>query len=419
MKTKVYLISILILSIGISSLVGVAFGFLAGRGSLEEFAKTRNIKDIFNIKSERKQENKNLSEKTERQEGDVIVAVKKASPAVVSIIVTKDVVKYRNFKNNPFFGGFGFPFTPFDNNQNRENNIDEIEKQKVGGGTGFFISADGMIITNRHVVEDTEAEYTVVFGEDSEYSAEVLVRHPVLDIAVLKIKTDNEEHNFPVLELGESDKLEIGQAVIAIGNSLGEFSNSVSLGIVSGLQRDLVAGDFFGHSKKLNGIIQTDAAINPGNSGGPLLDTSGKVIGVNVAMATGAENVGFALPIDKIKKIIEQVKNGETFKVPFLGINYIILNESIQKENNLPYNYGALILRGEKITDFAVVPGSAADKAELRENDIILEIDGQKLTVKNDLTEIIVEYNVGDEVTLKIWRKGEEMELKIKLGERS
>jgi serine protease Do len=272
-----------------------------------------------------------------------------------------------------------------------------------------------MIITNKHVVSDLNAEYTVITNDGKEYSARVLARDVNKDIAIIKIDGEN----FPTLPLGDSDALRIGQTVIAIGNSLGEFSNSVSKGIISGLRRNITAGSGFGESEKLSDIIQTDAAINSGNSGGPLLDISGNVIGVNVAMAQGAENIAFSIPVNQIKKIVDQVKSTGKISTPFLGVRSITVNKQIQSENNLSFDYGALIARGEKITDFAVLPGSPADKAGFVENDIILEINGTKIDEKNSLTDIISGFNVGDTIKVKIWHKGETKNIQVKLEERT
>ncbi len=396
---------IIILGMFLSSVLGGFFGFIAGgfSGALSDSLKDKVGKSLgFKI-----DKNGIITESGNvyREESEVIDVVEKTSPGVVNIVITKDVPKFRN-------NGFNFFFDPF--GYYEDESSQETEKQKVGGGSGFFVSKDGMIVTNKHVVSDTEAEYTVITSDEKEYSAQVLARHPSLDIAIIKVEGDN----FPVLNLGDSEALKVGQSVIAIGNSLGEFSNSVSLGIVSGLKRDVTAGSGYGDSEKLSNIIQTDAAINPGNSGGPLLDIRGNVIGINVAVAQGAENIGFALSVNDIKKTIEQVKTSGKISIPFIGIRYIMLDEEIQKENNLPYNYGALISRGEKITDFAVIPGSPADKAGLLENDIVLEINGKKVDIDNQINKIISFLSVDEEITLKIWRKGEEKEVKLKLEEK-
>jgi serine protease Do len=238
---------------------------------------------------------------------------------------------------------------------------------------------------------------------------------PVSDVAVIKIEAGKA---LPTLDLADSSNLKIGQTAIAIGNSLGEFRNTVSKGIISGLKRNVTAGDGFGQAETLSEVIQTDAAINPGNSGGPLLNINGQVIGVNVAMAQGAENIGFALPINLVKKDIESVKTKGKIIQPFIGVRYIPVTADIQKQNNLPYSYGALVLRGQQMTDFAVVPGSPADKAGIVENDIILEINGQKIDENHQLADQIAKFNVGDTITLKIWHKGEEKNVKVTLEER-
>jgi len=343
----------------------------------------------------------------------IIDIVESANPAVVSIVITKDVPiierYYENF--NPFndgffddfFGGDGFGFRiP----QYREKGT---EKKEVGGGSGFFISSDGLVVTNRHVVDDNEADYTVLTNDGEKYKAEVLAKDSILDIAILKVKGKD----FPYLKFGNSDFLKPGQTVIAIGNALAEFHNSVSVGVVSGLSRSIVAGDFSGRSELLEGVIQTDAAINPGNSGGPLLDLVGNVIGINVAVQRGAENIGFALPSNTVKSIVDSVKEHGEIVRPYLGVRYIQITEDLKKRNNLPVDYGVLIIRGETIGDLAVLPGSPADKAGLLENDIILEVNGIKLDGKKSLALLIRQKKVGDEITLKILSKGREKEVKV------
>jgi len=393
---------IIILGMFLSSVLGGFFGFVAGgfSGAFTDNVKNRIESKLGLNKNEVVTERGSVL----REESAVIDVVEKNSASVVNIVITKDVPIFRN-------NGFDFFFNPFGY---RNENSQDTERQRVGGGTGFFVSNDGMIVTNKHVVSDEAAEYTVITTDEKEYKATILARHPSLDIAIIKI----EGNNFPVLNLGDSDNLKVGQSVIAIGNSLGEFSNSVSLGIVSGLKRDITAGSGYGESERLSNIIQTDAAINPGNSGGPLLDIRGNVIGINVAVAQGVENIGFALSVNDIKKTIEQVKRSGRISVPFLGIRYVILDEEIQKENNLPYNYGALISRGEKMTDFAVIPGSPADKAGLIENDIILEINGQKIDANNQINDMVASMEVGEKITMKIWRKGNEQQVEATLEER-
>jgi len=221
----------------------------------------------------------------------------------------------------------------------------------------------------------------------------------------------------PVVELGDSSGLKVGQTAIAIGNALGEFRNTVSTGVISGLSRSITAGGPGIGSEQLTGVIQTDASINPGNSGGPLLNIAGQVIGINTAIVQGAQNIGFAIPINEVKKSIDNVKEHGRIIRPWLGVRYVLINKSIAAANNLKIDYGALIVRGDNKTDLAVIPGSPADKAGLEENDIILEINNGKIDEKNPLANAIGKLNPGDEITLKVMHKGEEKVVKVKLEE--
>lgn len=396
---------VLILSIIFSAFFGTVFGFLAGTASQKVGGK---LSQIFNPSTD----NEIVKQKIVAEDSAIIDVVNKTSPAVVSIIISKDVPRYRNFFSNPF----DFPdfFDPFGNGQDQGQGQGGTQKQQIGGGSGFLASSDGMIVTNKHVVADTGAEYTAITNDGKEHAAKVLARDPVGDIAVIKI----DGQDYPTLNFGDSGNLQIGQTVIAIGNSLGEFSNTVSRGIISGLRRNLTAGSGQGDSEKLTNIIQTDAAINPGNSGGPLLDINGDVIGINVAMAQGAQNIGFAIPANQIKKVVDQVKTTGKISSPYIGVRYMPVTDTVQKSNSLPYNYGALVARGTQITDLAVIPGSPADKAGIQENDIILELNGTKIDDGNSLSDLISQHNVGETVTLKVWHKGNENDVKVTLEER-
>jgi len=349
------------------------------------------------------------------EESRVIDVVEKASPAVVSIVITKDVPVieqyYQEFDPfgddffNDFFGNNGFRFRVPQQKQNG------TEKREVGGGSGFFISADGYIVTNKHVVDDDKAEYTVLTNDGKKYDAEILAKDGTLDVAILKVKGSG----FSYLSFGDSDHLKPGQTVIAIGNALAEFRNSVSVGVVSGLSRSVVAGDMFGKSEQLEGVIQTDAAINPGNSGGPLLDIAGRVVGVNVAVSRGAENIGFALTSNTVKGIADSVKQHGEIVRPYLGVRYVQITEALKKKNNLAVDYGVLVQRGETPEDLAVIPGSPADKAGIVENDIILEVDGVKLESGKSLASIIRQKGIGQTIKLKVLHKGSEKEVSVKL----
>jgi len=408
-KNSVFLV--LLVCVLISSLVGGIFGFISGSMSGVLLQK---INPKLKNPVDQKQDVQVIKEKVVAEDSIIINMVEKSSPAVVSIIISKDISKMRNLFQSPF-NDFFDPFGDlFNNNGNQTDQNVPTEKTKIGGGTGFFINSTGMIVTNRHVVEDTQADYLVITSDGKEYPAKVLARDPIRDFAVIKIEGDN----FPVLETGDSDALKVGQTVIAIGNSLGEFSNTVSKGIISGLKRNLVAGSGFGQTEKLTNIIQTDAAINPGNSGGPLLNINGQIVGINVAIAQGAQSVGFTIPINQVKKIINQVETKGKISVPFLGVRYVLINQEMQKANNLEFDYGAMVLRGEKLSDLAVVPGSPADKAGIVEGDIILEINGTKIDDSNNIADMIAKSNVGDEIDLKIQHKGAIKDKKIILEER-
>src|SRR3989344_539384 len=348
------------------------------------------------------------------QEHFVIDAVKKTNPAVVSIIISKEIPKYETYIDpnqpaNPFGDLFpGFPSFNFNIPQYRQNGT---EKKDIGGGSGFFVSSDGLIVTNKHVVDQKDVEYTIFTNDGKKHIAKVTARDPVLDIALIKI----DGSGYPSLSLGNSDTLEVGQNVIAIGNALGEFRNTVSVGVVSGLARSITTGDNSGKLEVLDRVIQTDAAINPGNSGGPLLDLSGKVVGVNVAVAQGSQNIGFALPINSVKSAIESVKSIGKIVRPYLGVRYLAVNPEMKDKNNLTVDYGVLVKAGANRNELAVIPGSPADKAGIVENDIILEIDGVKLDEKANLASIIREKRIGQVVNLKILHRGAEKNVPVTL----
>jgi len=405
---------LLLLTIFLSSI----FGFISGAISSTYFYP--EIKDYLsklNITIPEPQVGKGI-EKTPiylpqtSQEEATIKVVNEVSPAVVSIIITKDLPVFEEYYISPFEEFFGQPFFEFKIPQYKQKGT---QKQEIGGGTGFIVSEDGMILTNAHVVSDKEADYTVLTNDGKKYPAKVLALDSIRDLAVIKIEGDLKP--FPTVKLGDSDKLQIGQSVIAIGNVLGEFRNSVSVGVISGLGRTVTASGG-GMVETQEDVIQTDAAINRGNSGGPILNLKGEVIGVNFAMAEAAENIGFAIPINKAKKDIEQVKTLGKIVYPFLGVRYVLITENIQKENNLSVDYGAWVRKGEG-GEAAIFPGSAAEKIGLKEGDIILEFNGEKITTENSLAKIIMKYNPGDKVTLKILREGKEKIFEVILEERS
>ena len=273
-------------------------------------------------------------------------------------------------------------------------------------GTGFIVDNSGIVITNQHVVSDEKADYKVIDSKGEEYEITQILRDSSSDIALIRIDIAGRE--IKALELGDSDKLVVGQSVIAIGTPLGEYAGSVTAGIVSGLNRSLSAGKgWFGTTvKTYEGVIQTDAAINPGNSGGPLIDSQGKVIGVNFATASGVDNISFALPINKVKNRLEEYRTHGKFIMPYLGVSYQMVStiEALYYKDVVP---GALVVR--------IDPISPAYEAGIRRGDFITEFGDEK--VVTSLADMIQKHKVGEEVNVKVYRAGKDIEMKVKLGE--
>ncbi len=333
--------------------------------------------------------------------------VSSASPAVVAISISKDMPVYEQYNESAPspFGGLGFP--QFQIPRQRQTGT---EKREVGGGSGFIISADGYVVTNNHVVSDETASYTVITSDGTEYPAKVVAKDSVLDIAVAKI----EATNLPFLKFGNSDNLKPGQSVIAIGNPLNEFRNTVSVGVVSGLARSITAQDGRS-SEQLEGLIQTDAAINPGNSGGPLLDKTGKVIGVNVAVAGNAENIGFAIPSNLVQSTANSIiANGRVVR-PYIGVRYINITKAVKEKFALTVDEGSFVLGDGQ--NPAVIDNSPADKADIQEKDIVVSVDGEKINSEHTLAGLIRRKKVGDTVSLEVIRDGKTIIIKLTLEE--
>jgi S1-C subfamily serine protease len=312
-----------------------------------------------------------------------IRAINKVMPSVVSIIVY-------DFQEVAYL------------DVSQGTKIIKKEKKEKGSGTGFIISSDGLILTNKHVInvaEEKTANYRIILNNGKQYYAVLIGKDPLNDLAVLKIY----ENNLPVVELGDSDKISIGATVIGIGNSLGRYQNSATKGIVSGLGRSLVASDLVGNSEKLDNVIQTDAEINPGNSGGPLINLDGKVVGINVAIDEGGSAIGFAIPVNDARQVVNSVKKFGAIKRPQLGVRYVMITPELFQDNKLSRETGALITRGEN-DEPAISAGSVAEKAGLQEGDVIFEINGIKIEGKNTLLSIVQRYKPGDKIGLKIQR---------------
>lgn len=341
-----------------------------------------------------------IERKVLNEESVVIEAVEKASPSVVTIGIQKTQVL-----SDPF-GDFFDPFDFFGNSQRGQPRQQQID-QNIG--TGFLVSKEGLVVTNKHVVSDTEAKYKVLLADKKEAEVKKIYRDLANDLAILKINPPAGE--LKSLELGDSSNLKVGQLVVAIGTPLGEFPNTVTHGIISGLGRGISAGfPFEGMVERLDNVIQTDAAINPGNSGGPLLNSSGQAVGVNVAMASGAQNIGFAIPINVVKEMIDNFNKTGQFSRPYLGIRYrmITLPEAMANE----WVEGAGVVE--------VVAGSPAEKAGIEVGDILTKIDGQKVTDKDGgLAKIVSQKKVGDRLAVIFWREGKERTVTVILGDSS
>jgi len=342
----------------------------------------------------------------------IVEIAKKVCPAVITVIVSRDLPRAENFYSFPYAGKeYMMPSPSAGGAKGKKMGT---QKTKIGGGSGFIVSENGYVFTSNHVVSDVTADYTVVLDPKHKYPVKVLSRNPINDTAVLKI----EGERFPYLEMADSNKIELGEEVLAVGNALGEFTDTLSAGIVSGLSRFITAfGGIENQMQNLRGLIQTDAAINPGNSGGPLINMEGKVIGINTAMIAGAQNIGFAIPINYARKDLEEVKKFGKIIMPFLGVKYVLISKDMAEANKLPVNDGALVVR-EALGESPVVTGSAADKAGVKEWDIILECNGQKISTKNPLANILQKCKIGEQTVLKVLRDKKEVTLKVKLEEK-
>ncbi|MBI3577214.1 trypsin-like peptidase domain-containing protein [Candidatus Gottesmanbacteria bacterium] len=368
----------------LAALLLVAGGLISSGAFGLKFPKsTTNLPPVFTDEGKIKVVN---------EESVVIDVVDKASPAVVTVGITKTRRVGDIFELNPFD-----PFSPFRRQQGKTQKVE----QDIG--SGFIVGADGLVVTNKHVVADGEAKYKVVTKDDKTYEVAKVYRDPANDIAIVKISANN----LPTVTMGDSTKIKVGQLAIAIGTALGEFRSTVTTGVISGVGRGIEAGSpFEGYVERLDNVIQTDAAINPGNSGGPLLNSKAEVIGINAAIAGEGQNIGFAIPINVVKDALTNFNQTGQFNRPFLGVQFRIVTRQLSVLNEIPE--GAYIVE--------VVDGSPASKAGLQAEDIITKFDDQKVTSDNDLAKVISKKKVGDTATLTIWRDGKEKTIKVTLG---
>lgn len=361
-------------------LLSFIMGVVGGTGALLVLSGSSYLKDKLGIDLQNLNISRTTTSKMVLEESSAVIdAVKKATPAVVSISTSRSV--------QDFFGQVS---------------------QEEGGGTGFIITNDGLIVTNKHVAQAGDS-LKVITSDGKSYDAKAVAVDPTNDLAILKI----EATGLPVVELGDSNDLQIGQWAIAVGNALGELQNTVTVGVISARERQLTAGSG-SQTEQLNNLLQTDAAINPGNSGGPLVNLAGQVVGVNTAIAGDAQNIGFAIPINQAKQAIESYKKTGKIIKPLLGVRYAMVDRQIAKNLNLSVDYGAFVYaaRGQD----AVVADSPAAKAGLRAGDIIVEINGDKVTESKPLGAIIANFSPGDEIEIKYIRDKKENTVKLKLG---
>lgn len=347
-------------------------------------------------------------------ENAVTNAVEQAVSGTVSVVITKNLPVVEECLVEPF--GLPFEFREFFGmpfNFSQPCTTGKTERRQVGGGSGFVVDESGLIVTNKHVIVDQRAAYTVVDSAGIRYRASVVALDPVLDIGFLRIEGAT---NLKPLALGDSDSLRLGQTLIAVGNALGEFRNTVSVGVVSGLARRVTASGPGSSSEVLQGVIQTDAAINRGNSGGPLVNLRGEVVGINVAVAQGSENIGFAIPINQVKRSIQSVKQGGKITGVYLGVRYLMLSPEIVEREGLSVSYGALI-RGT-VDGPAVIPKSPAARAGLIAEDIIQAINGIRIDENNPLVAVLQRFAPRDTVTLTIFRDGKVISITAVLEER-
>lgn len=371
------LILFAVLSILIVSVVGtlITLYFLSATPTGERFRASLGLDQLktFTVQS-------NRVERIVVEESSAIIEASKAvSPSVVSITSGRLV--------RGFFG---------------------LQTAETSG-TGFIVTSDGLIATNKHVVEGG-SKFTITTSDGKSYEGEVVATDPVTDLALIKIPA----RGLPVVEFGDSDKVEVGQWVIAIGNALGEFQNSVTVGVISAKDRTANPSDATGKATSLDGLLQTDAAINSGNSGGPLLALTGQVIGINTAIVGGAQNIGFAIPSNDLRQALDSFQKHNKIIRPFIGVEYHTLTRVIARELNLSTEQGALLFGGDNTNP--IRPNSPAERAGLRSGDIITKINDNAVTQTTPLARIIRKYNPGDRITLTVIRDKAEIKIELTLG---
>lgn len=371
-----------IIGVTIITTIVVVVGTLYFLSATPTGERLRNQLGLSNLKSFNIQTS-NTDKVVVEESSAFIDATKNVSPAVVSITSTGKAVR----------DVFGFGV---------------IEAPQTSG-TGFIVTSDGLIVTNKHVVDSGE-KFSVTTAEGKSYDGKVVGRDPANDIAFLTV----DAHGLPVADLGDSDKVQVGQWVIAIGNALGELQNTVTVGVVSAKERTASPSDGQGNSESLDGLFQTDAAINPGNSGGPLLNIKGQVIGMNTAIAGNAQNIGFAIPVSDLKKDLDSYRKSGKIIQPYIGVRYQPITKALAKTLDLPVESGALLASANN--DPAIASGSPAEKAGLKDKDIITKVNDDRITETLPLARLIRRYNPGDTVKITLLRDKREQIVTLTLG---
>lgn len=363
-------------------------------GGWDTFSK--NLPNVLNNFKSTTLQKENV--KVIKEESVVIDVVKKVGPSVITVgVEAAQESQLGDYRMGPF--SLFFPKPQIQD----ENDADQKEKYI---GSGFVVATDGLIVTNKHVVSDADYKYVVIDAKGDKYSVDKIYRDPSNDVAILKTGS-TPVGGFTKVELGDSSRLQVGQMAIAIGTALGEFRNTVTTGVVSGLGRGITAGNVFdGFAERLDNVIQTNAAINPGNSGGPLLNSEGQVIGVNSAVASSGQNIGFAIPINIIKDSINNFNATGKFDRAYLGVSYVILSKRAALMNDLPE--GAYVE--------SVIKDSSAQKAGIQKDDIIVKIEGKKIAdLDGGIASFISKKKIGDTITLSIYRNGETVDVRATL----
>lgn len=390
--------TLFIVGMALSALVGAVFG---GFSSFIFSNQPSIFRSGFDAQ---KQPDQRIVELIE-EESATIGVVEQVTPAVVSVVVKKERGQVTSQSQRVFLSPFLIQQAPALTEEEAKQLIE------ISSGSGFFVSEDGYVLTNRHVVDEKGGVLFVVTNDGKELPAKLIDTDPFQDVAVLQV----EGSGFPTVSLGNSENIQIGQTVIAIGNTLSEFRNTVTKGVISGINRRVSAGSAAA-ADVIEQAIQTDAAINPGNSGGPLINLRGEVIGINTAVSVQGEAIAFSIPINQAKRAIEDVRSFGRIVRPWLGVRYVLVTNE-EAADNMAYDLGAMIVAGNQPNQPGVISGSPAEKAGLKEKDVIIKIGGVALTKEHSLSELISAKHPGDAVELEVLRDGVLMKLTVTLAE--